>query len=82
MSLNASYSKDEYDTVAVDGPLIRPDIGDGNTQIYGLGVSYAPTRNWELGCDYSNLKRSTNLIRDDLDYKANVVQCSVQFQLQ
>lgn len=80
---NASYSKDSYDQMAIAGGTQIPDVGDGSTQVYGLGATYTATRNWSVGCSISRLTRSANLIGSAAyDYKANVARCSVEFELQ
>lgn len=54
-----------------------------NSRLYSLGVTWAISRGWDLGCNYSHSTRDldASAITAGISYTANVASCYAQFML-
>ena len=54
-----------------------------NSRLYSLGLTYAISRGWDLGCSYSYSSRDLDAspISTGVSYTANVASCYAQFML-
>ena len=54
-----------------------------NSRLYSLGVTWAISRAWDLGCNYSHSTRDldASAITAGISYTANVASCYAQFML-
>ena len=80
---NASWRHAKLvDTAPVAGTLTTFERSD-NSQLYSLGLTYAVTRGWDLGCSYSHSSRDLDpsAIALGISYSANVASCYAQFML-
>lgn len=79
IALNAEGRYERRDLVT-NGPT-STDAGEDKTAQLSLGIRYAPTYNWTLGCSVGYVKRSASS-SVSYGYDANTASCLAKFLIQ
>ena len=79
ISVNAEGRYEQRDLVTTG--LTSTDAGDDKTAQLSLGIRYAPTYNWTLGCSVGYIKRGASS-SVSYGYDANTASCLARFLIQ